>query len=64
MASKTQQQLLQQAIKELHINVPIYQVRTLDNGGLRLWLYGHHHPVDWQPKPPAPAKPRRKRKST
>ncbi|MEJ2735430.1 MAG: hypothetical protein P8189_18005 [Anaerolineae bacterium] len=43
--------LLAQAIEDLHINVPIYQVHTLQNGGLRLWLYGHRTPVDWSPIP-------------
>jgi hypothetical protein len=51
MPTKQQAQLLAQAIEDLHINVPIYQVHTLQNGGLRLWLYGHRTPVDWSPIP-------------
>ena len=58
MATPDQQAKLQQAITDLHINVPIYQVHALQNGGLRLWLYGHRAPVDWLPKkPPTRRKP-------
>ncbi len=50
MPTKEQTAKLQQAITDLHINVPIYVVHHLQNGGLRLWLYGHVGPVDWKPK--------------
>jgi hypothetical protein len=51
MPTKEQTAKLKQAIKDLHITVPIYQVHALQTGGLRLWLYGHTEPVDWTPKP-------------
>jgi hypothetical protein len=62
-------QKLATAIRELNINVPIYQVRALPTGGLRLWLYGHHAPVDWTPPDHAPAsapsrRPSRRKRST
>jgi hypothetical protein len=55
--------LLAQAIEDLHINVPIYQVHTLQNGGLRLWLYGHRTPVDWTPPQEAASPPPKRRSS-
>jgi len=64
MTTDKQAQLLAQAIEDLHINVPIYQVHALQNGALRLWLYGHRKPVDWTPKPPPRRKPSRKRSTT
>jgi hypothetical protein len=51
MATTDLDRKTQQAIKDLHITVPIYQVHALQTGGLRLWLYGHTEPVDWTPKP-------------
>ena len=54
----TKQQLIAQAKLELQINVPIYRVDTLPDGGLRFYLYGHYTPVDWSPAPPT--KPTRK----
>jgi len=50
MVTKAQQAKIQQAITDLHITVPIYRVRALQHGGLRLWLYGHREPVDWAPE--------------
>jgi len=70
MTTDKQAQLLAHAIEDLHINVPIYQVHALQNGGLRLWLYGHRKPVDWTPSeeaapsPPKRRSSRRKRSST
>jgi hypothetical protein len=60
MATKAQQDLIHQAIKDLHITGPIYTVQDLPGGGLRLWVYGHHEPLDWTPHSDA-AKPTRSR---
>jgi len=63
MDSDAEQAKIAQAKQELKINVPIYRIEQLENGGLRFYLYGHRFPVDWTPSPP-PTKTRRRKAAT
>jgi len=42
-------ELVQQAIKALKINVPVYRYETKGQT-VRLWLYGRSEPVTWTKK--------------
>ena len=70
MDKSTTDPQVQEAIRDLGINVPIYRVEQIA-GGLRFYLYGHKQPVDWIDEPESvetqhlaspPALPRPKRK--
>lgn len=50
MDKSTTDPQVQEAIRDLGINVPIYRVEQIA-GGLRFYLYGHKQPVDWIDEP-------------